>query len=417
MATKKLPVKPLMVRDDSFKLIDVEGDEAEKKELDLDSIRSSMSSRASHAEVGMELFRMGPVVGKGSFGEVLRVEHRQTHKSYAMKVIKKQKVFQEEAVEMVLREKDILQSVLGAHPFIVTLHFAFQTPYRIFLGMNFVGGGTLKHLLRRRGRLEEASVRFYTAELILALEHMHRQNVIHRDLKLDNVMLTHEGHIQLTDFGMARTIKGGLDLATTHCGTPEYLPFEVVQSLVKRKKDGYGKTADWWSLGIAIYEMLVGRTPFVSEERDTRMTVFNIYSHTRITIPDKIPVSADLRSLVEALLQKDPEKRLGRGGAAELKAHAFFADLDWDACAACDMEPPFRMPVQSYADRRVPTVEELMAPIISREPFVAEEAERLERELKPFATQEVLYDPDGAPLDDSDAEMADASSDCTCVML
>eukprot|EP00753_Platysulcus_tardus_P015385 PLAT4992.3.p1 GENE.PLAT4992.3~~PLAT4992.3.p1 ORF type:complete len:522 (-),score=297.61 PLAT4992.3:287-1852(-) len=277
-------------------------------------------------------------VGKGSYGKVFKVVHTGSRNVYALKSVKKSRVLREDAVEMVVREKEVLRQ-LPYCPFIVHLNFSFYTEAYLFLGMNYVGGGTLKHLLRRSIVLSEKFVRFYAAELVVALEHMHRMNIIHRDVKLENVMIGLDGHIALTDLGMARMIADE-DLATTHCGTPEYLSFEIVKALVLRNSKGYGKEVDWWSLGIAIYEMLVGRTPFVAPEKDVEGTVFNIYSHTSIEVPRHIKLSKTVRSLLEMLLVKDPAARLGSGGAAEVKSHPFFKGIDWAALVRKEVTPP-----------------------------------------------------------------------------
>ena len=177
-------------------------------------------------------------------------------KLYAMKVISKKLLKKKNSIMYMKSERDILTKV--DHPFVVSLFFAFQTERKIFLVMDFLGGGELFFHLKRRGLILEKEVRFYLAEMVLAIEFLHNKGIIHRDLKPENVLLRDDGHVCITDFGLAKEI-GDLESARTLCGTSEYMAPEMLT------RNGYGKGVDWWSLGALCYEMLSGKPPFTAK--------------------------------------------------------------------------------------------------------------------------------------------------------
>ena len=177
-------------------------------------------------------------------------------KLYAMKIISKKLLKKKNSIMYMKSERDILTKV--DHPFVVSLFFAFQTERKIFLVMDFLGGGELFFHLKRRGLILEKEVRFYLAEMVLAIEFLHNKGIIHRDLKPENVLLRDDGHVCITDFGLAKEI-GDLESARTLCGTSEYMAPEMLT------RNGYGKGVDWWSLGALCYEMLSGKPPFTAK--------------------------------------------------------------------------------------------------------------------------------------------------------
>ena len=177
-------------------------------------------------------------------------------KLYAMKVISKKLLKKKNSIMYMKSERDILTKV--DHPFVVSLFFAFQTERKIFLVMDFLGGGELFFHLKRRGLILEKEVRFYLAEMVLAIEFLHNKGIIHRDLKPENVLLRDDGHVCITDFGLAKEI-GDLESARTLCGTSEYMAPEMLT------RNGYGKGVDWWSLGALCFEMLSGKPPFTAK--------------------------------------------------------------------------------------------------------------------------------------------------------
>eukprot|EP01102_Stenamoeba_stenopodia_P008101 TRINITY_DN2301_c0_g1_i3.p1 TRINITY_DN2301_c0_g1~~TRINITY_DN2301_c0_g1_i3.p1 ORF type:complete len:296 (-),score=67.21 TRINITY_DN2301_c0_g1_i3:548-1435(-) len=193
-------------------------------------------------------FELLTVIGKGSFGKVLQVRKKDTGKIYAMKVLRKEAIVQRKQVAHTKAEKSILAKI--QHPFIVGLHYAFQTEEKLYMVLDFVNGGELFFHLKREGKFSEQRVRIYAAEIACALSHLHSFGIVYRDLKPENILLDSEGHICITDFGLSKEIQS--EDTHTFCGTPEYLAPEIL------KGQGHGTPVDWWSLGTLIYEMLTG---------------------------------------------------------------------------------------------------------------------------------------------------------------
>lgn len=207
-------------------------------------------------------FDLLKVVGKGAFGKVMLVRKRANKGAgqiYAMKVLKKSVISAKGQVEHTKSERSILCEI--RHPFIVRLRFAFQSDDKLYLVTDYYNGGSLFYHLRKSRAFTEERAKFYAAELLSALDHLHQQHIIYRDLKLENVLMDNVGHIALTDFGLSKQnidITGG---ATTFCGTAEY----IAPELLKGQK--YGAPVDWWSFGILLFEMMHGRTPFYDKNR------------------------------------------------------------------------------------------------------------------------------------------------------
>ncbi|XP_063367430.1 protein kinase C [Cydia amplana] len=287
-------------------------------------------------KVSLEDFTFIKVLGKGSFGKVMLAEKKGTDEVYAVKVLKKDAIIQDDDVECTLTERRVL-ALAARHPFLTALHCAFQTRDRLFFVMEYVDGGDLMFQIQRARKFHEPRARFYAAEVTLALQFLHAHGVIYRDLKLDNILLDADGHCKLADFGMCK--EGILDGATTttFCGTPDYIAPEILQELE------YGPSVDWWALGVLLYEMLAGQPPFEADNEDD---LFESILHDDVLYP--VWLSKDAVSILKGFMTKNPLRRLGvAGGSAGIRAHAFFKDVDWDALQQRRLRPPFRPKVCS----------------------------------------------------------------------
>lgn len=280
-------------------------------------------------------FMIVRALGQGAFGKVLLVkkDDKKTNNSklFAMKIIRKADILNNKLTVNIKLEKKILQYQRFA--FLVHLKFAFQTNSKIYLVMEYLPGGSLGKFLRRQKRFNEDLTTFYSAEILLGLEFLHeKMGVIYRDLKPDNILLNSNGHIKITDFGLAKEQKPDGDLAYTFAGTPEYLAPEILLG------KGHTHIADYWSLGVLIFEMLSGRTPFSVPSGDVSEVIKKILENK-----PKLPAyfNEPAIDLIEKLLESEPTKRLGaNGGANEIKNHKFYKDINWRELAACKTKPP-----------------------------------------------------------------------------
>ena len=279
----------------------------------------------------IEDFDLLKVVGKGSFGKVMQVRKKDTKRIYALKTIRKAHIISRSEVAHTLAERSVLSQI--NNPFIVPLKFSFQSPEKLYLVLAFVNGGELFHHLQKEQRFDINRSRFYTAELLCALECLHGFNVIYRDLKPENILLDYSGHIALCDFGLCKLDMKDDDRTNTFCGTPEYLAPELLTG------HGYTKTVDWWTLGVLLYEMLTGLPPFY-DENTNEMYRKILGDPLHFPGPEIVPPAA--KDLLEKLLDRDPQRRLGSNGAAEIKAHPYFTAIDWRKLLQRKYEPTFK---------------------------------------------------------------------------
>ncbi|TKA51975.1 hypothetical protein B0A53_05059 [Rhodotorula sp. CCFEE 5036] len=273
-------------------------------------------------------------IGQGSFGQVFRVRKRDTKRIYAMKVIRKSSLNTPEALAQVVTERTVLAKTNDC-PFLVGLKFSFQSAEELFLVMDYKGGGEVfQHLQRDGGRFGEDKVRFYVAEIVLALDFLHSKNIVYRDLKPENCLLDGSGHVVLCDFGLSKVLDSADAKCRTLCGTTSFLAPEVLLDV------GYSYPADWWSLGVLLFEMCFGWSPFYAE---SRIEEYERILQMEIKIPNKRGYGPEVKDLLLKLLERDPEKRLGaKRGAAELQGHPFFASIDWAKLAVRRVSPPFK---------------------------------------------------------------------------
>ncbi|CAB0019529.1 unnamed protein product [Nesidiocoris tenuis] len=255
------------------------------------------------------------VSGTGTFGRVCLAQEKDTQSYLAVKILAISDVIRLKQVEHVKNEKEILSDI--KHPFIVNLWYHFHDTNYLYMVFDYVSGGELFSYLRNSGRFTSSTAMFYTTEIVLALEYLHSQSVVYRDLKPENLLLDRDGHLKMTDFGFAKKLS---DRTWTLCGTPEYLAPEIIQS------KGHNRAVDWWALGVLIYEMLAGYPPFFDKNP------FGIYEKI---LSGKIEWSSHLdpisKDLIKKLLVHDRTKRLGnmKNGADDIKRHRWFKSIDW----------------------------------------------------------------------------------------
>lgn len=294
-------------------------------------------------KTGPQDFELRKVLGKGGYGKVFQVRKitgQDCGTIFAMKVLKKASIVRNQKdTAHTKAERNILEAV--KHPFIVDLIYAFQTGGKLYLILEYLSGGELFMHLEREGIFLEDTACFYLSEIILALEHLHRQGIIYRDLKPENILLDAHGHVKLTDFGLCKEhIQEGI-MTHTFCGTIEYMAPEILT------RSGHGKAVDWWSLGALMYDMLTGAPPFTAENR--KKTIEKILRGKLILPPYLTP---DARDLIRKLLKRQAMHRLGSapGDGDAIRNHYFFKCINWRDVLSRKLEPPFKPSLSSEDD-------------------------------------------------------------------
>ncbi|XP_014914512.1 serine/threonine-protein kinase Sgk1-like isoform X4 [Poecilia latipinna] len=309
-------------------------------------MRRQKQEKAALSPVNTETSQVKPsdfdylkVIGTGSFGKVLLARHRKQGGYYAVKALDKQMIIKRKEQRNVMVERSVLLKGLK-HPFLVGLHFSFQTPKTLYFVLDFANGGELFYHLQREGSFPEPRAAFYAAEIAAALGYLHSLSIVYRDLKPENVLLDSKGHVMLTDFGLCKEGVAVGGITHTFCGTPEYLAPEVLLG------QPYSLAVDWWGLGAVLFEMLSGLPPFYSR---SRLEMLENILYSPLQLPSGLSESA--HSLLKGLLERNVSKRLGqRLDIEELKEHQFFASINWDDLIARKVRPPFIPKVTSPCD-------------------------------------------------------------------
>ena len=281
-------------------------------------------------------FEMLCLVGQGAFGKVFQVRKRDTGAVYAMKVMRKETIIEREQTDYMRAERDILTVI--HHPYVVTLRYSFQTSQKLYLIMDFVNGGHLFFWLYRQGLFDTNLTRFYAAEIVCAIGHLHSLNIMHRDLKPENILLDNEGHVKLTDFGLAKVQDPESEKRTNSLvGSIDYMSPEILEA------KGHRKQADWWSVGVLIFEMLTGQLPFRGKNKPA---IQKAICGAKLKMPTFLP--SDATSLIKSLLERNQDRRLGAGpqGTENVKGHKFFASVNWSKIEVRGVAPPFRPTVE-----------------------------------------------------------------------
>uniref|UniRef100_A0A673AMY0 protein kinase C n=1 Tax=Sphaeramia orbicularis TaxID=375764 RepID=A0A673AMY0_9TELE len=286
-------------------------------------------------------FKCVAVLGRGHFGKVLLAEYKSTGEMFAIKALKKGDIVARDEVDSLMCEKRIFETVNSVrHPFLVNLFACFQTQEHVCFVMEYAAGGDLMMHIHADVFSEPRAV-FYAACVVLGLQFLHDHKIVYRDLKLDNLLLDTEGYVKIADFGLCKEGMGFRDRTSTFCGTPEFLAPEVLT------ETSYTRAVDWWGLGVLIFEMLVGESPFPGDDEEE---VFDSIVNDEVRYPRFL--STEAISIMRRLLRRSPERRLGAGerDAEEVKKHLFFRNMDWNGLLAKKVKPPFVPTIQGAND-------------------------------------------------------------------
>ncbi|KAI8060310.1 camp-dependent protein kinase A [Gongronella butleri] len=289
-------------------------------------------------KLSLQDFSVEKMVGRGMFGRVHLAQSHLDGRFYAIKALIKRKLVTQRQIDSANNERAILRAI--DHPFVVKLHDTFQDDQSVFFVMDYVPGGELFRLLRRNKRFSEPAARFYAAEVMLAIDYLHSFRIVYRDIKPENILLDAHGHVKLADFGFAKRLDDDAQ-CTTVCGTPDYVAPEIIRAT------GYGTAVDWWSFGVLIYELTVGKAPF---HADNPVDMYEKILQGNVRY--QLYQSEELVDLLKHLLETDPDKRYGNlpNGVQDIKDHRFFVKLDFEKVQDRHVKPPYIPDITSPGD-------------------------------------------------------------------
>ncbi|XP_070305300.1 serine/threonine-protein kinase N2-like [Salvelinus sp. IW2-2015] len=296
------------------------------------TLSTSSLRRQSKGPLCLQDFKLIAVLGRGHFGKVLLSEYKRTGSVYAIKALKKGDIVSRDEVDSLMCEKRIFETVNSSHhPFLVNLFACFQTPEHVCFVMEYTAGGDLMMHIHADVFTEPRAV-FYAACVVLGLQFLHDHKIVYRDLKLDNLLLDTQGYVKIADFGLCKEGMGYGDRTSTFCGTPEFLAPEVLTDT------SYTRAVDWWGLGVLVYEMLVGESPFPGDDEEE---VFDSIVNDEVRYSRSL--STEAIGIMRRLLRRNPERRLGSGekDADDVKKQPFFRGVDWEALLQRRLPPPF----------------------------------------------------------------------------
>jgi serine/threonine protein kinase len=289
----------------------------------------------NQSKLSLSDFELTSTLGRGSFGEVKQSKLRGNSKMppFALKILSKSLILKHDEVSHIQSEKEILSQI--RHPFIVKFFSFFQDSRFLYFLLEYVCGGELFSLLRGSRRFMPEQIRFYSPQIILALDYLHQSGIIYRDLKPENILIDKKGYLKLTDFGFAKKIK---DKTFTMCGTPEYMAPETIM-----KANGYSFAADWWAFGVLLFEMTEGNSPFFDKNP---IVVYQKIISGKFKF--RRTVDSDLKKVVQGLLQ-DESKRLGAKNVDQIKKMKFFKKVDWNQILLKNVQAPW-VPVVNHME-------------------------------------------------------------------
>ncbi|XP_055386278.1 cAMP-dependent protein kinase catalytic subunit beta-like [Condylostylus longicornis] len=269
------------------------------------------------------------ILGQGAFGIVKLYQNKKDQKYSAVKVLLKEFLVKKKLIQHIMMEKKILSCV--CFPFVVNLEFSFKDHSFIYLGLPFISGGELFVYHRKVKKFNEKDARFYGAQVFMALDYLHKANIVYRDLKPENILIDNRGYIKITDFGFCKRVEGR---TFTLCGTPEYLAPEIIKS------KPYGKSVDWWAFGVLLYEFVAGVSPFYLKS-ENQMEMYESICAGKYKFPNYF--SSDLKFLIRNLLEIDITKRYGelKNGSKDIKDHSWFSGISWLALLNKEIGSPY----------------------------------------------------------------------------